>query len=305
MQNVIQKQQASQTAPRGVNGFTPSGGSGFTPRGIRGFTLVELAIVMTVIGIVVGSIIKGQEMIKNARATATITQMQSYQTAVINFRDAFGAMPGDMRNAATRLPNCNANCTPFADESNDNIIGNPTWGDDWMAQAGTTVNLPATSVADETVLFWAHLTLSDMIGGVNNAAIRSGNERVAWTHTHPASPIGGGFVVGFINGQPLPGDPREDDPTDDVILGPRGLVFMIVNTPQVDGIDQLSTPAEQVMPVHMARIIDGKIDDGYPHLGRVRAYGFGDTCYGGDQYEPHYAARSGMQDCGIAFEMAW
>lgn len=275
-----------------------------TSQGARGFTLVELAIVMTVIGVLVGSIIKGQEMIKNGRATATITQMQAYQTAVINFRDAFGALPGDMRNAATRIPHCTNNCNPFTADANNGIIGNHDWADDWAAQAGLTVNLPATSAADETVLFWAHLTLSDMIGGVNNAAIRSGSERIAWTHTHPASPIGGGFIVGFVNGQPLPGDPRTYDPSDPTPLGPRGLVFMIVNSPQGGGAAQYTTAAEQVMPVHMARIIDNKIDDGYPHLGRVRAYGLSSTCYGGDENDPHYAARSGMQDCGILFEMA-
>lgn len=274
-----------------------------TPRAPRGFTLVELAIVMTVIGLLIGGILKGQEMIQNARATAVIAQMQSYQTAVINFRDAFSALPGDMRNAASRLPNCNNNCTPHADSSNDNIIGLPEWGEDWAAQAGLTVNLPAASAADETVLFWAHLTLSDMIGGVNNAAIRSGNERVAWTHTHPASPIGGGFVVGFLNGQPLPGDLRNPDP-DAGPLGPRGLVFMLVNAPQSGGDAEMSQAAQQVMPVHLARIIDIKIDDGYPHLGRVRAYGLAQSCYGSDPENPQYSARSGMQDCGIVFEMA-
>lgn len=270
----------------------------------RGFTLVELAIVMTVIGIIVGSILKGQEMIKNARATATIAQMQSYQTAVVAFRDAFKALPGDMRNAEDRIPHCTANCAPHPDNSNDNIIGDPDWSDGWTAQAGITVNLPAASVADETVLFWAHLTLSDLIGGVNNAAIRGGSERVAWTHTHPASPIGGGFVVGFVNGQPTPGDPRTVDPNDPLALGPRGLVFMLVNSPLSGGIAALSQGAEQVMSVNMAALIDGKIDDGYPHTGRVRGYGLTNACFGGDPINPHYAALSSMQDCGIIFEMA-
>lgn len=271
--------------------------------GHAGFTLVELALVMTIIGIMVGAIIKGQEMIKTGRATATITQMQSYQTAVVTFRDAFSALPGDMRNAATRIPNCNANCNPHEESSNDSFIGAPDWGDTWAAQASATVNLPAADVKDETVLFWAHLTLSDLIGGVNNAAIRSGSERIAWTHTHPASPLGGGFIAGFANGQKLPGDPRDAAADDETPLGPRGLVFMIVNSPQTGGEDTLSENAQQVMSVNMAAVIDNKIDDGYPHTGRVRAYGVSETCYGGDDEQPHYAARSGTQDCGLVFEM--
>lgn len=268
-----------------------------------GFTLVEIAVVVTIIGLIAGGIVKGQEMIRNSRATSTIAQTQAYQTAVTTFRDTYNGLPGDLPHASRVIPGCGGsdNCDPHPASGGNQIIGDPTWASAWIAQAGSEVHLPAMSAADETILFWTHLTLSNMITGVNHALIRNGRERVAWTHTHPITPLGGGFVVGYTNGGAMPGDPRDfvsyDNP-----LGPRGLAFMIVNTPQSGG-DTLRKGSQQVMSVKIAASIDIKIDDGHPHTGRVRAYGVPDLCYGGDATNPHYAARSGLQDCGLLFEI--
>lgn len=270
--------------------------------GARGFTLVEIAVVVTIIGLIAGSIIKGQEMIRNSRATATIAQIESYNTAVITFRDTYGALPGDLPHASTRIPGCNQNCEPNKVSAGNQIIGDMTWASAWIPQAGANVYLPAMSAADETILFWSHLTMAGLITGVNNAVIRNGHERVAWTHTHPITPLGGGFIVGYANGAPMPGDPRNVISRSNP-LGPTGLVFMIVNTPQSGG-DKLEKGSQQVMSVKIAADIDTKIDDGHPHTGSVRAYGVPDLCYGGDAITPRYAARSGLQDCGLIFEIA-
>ena len=42
-----------------------------------GFTLVELAVVMIIIGLLIGGVLKGQEMIENSRAISTAKQAQS------------------------------------------------------------------------------------------------------------------------------------------------------------------------------------------------------------------------------------
>jgi prepilin-type N-terminal cleavage/methylation domain-containing protein len=72
----------------------------------HGFTLVELAIVLMIIGLLIGGILKGQELIQNARITSFIRQMKSYDAAVLTFQDSYGAMPGDITSPSTRLPNC-------------------------------------------------------------------------------------------------------------------------------------------------------------------------------------------------------
>ncbi|MCK5555335.1 MAG: prepilin-type N-terminal cleavage/methylation domain-containing protein, partial [Alphaproteobacteria bacterium] len=55
----------------------------------KGFTLVELAIVLTIIGLLIGGILKGQQLMQNARVTATIAQIQAIESATTTFRDTY------------------------------------------------------------------------------------------------------------------------------------------------------------------------------------------------------------------------
>lgn len=65
-----------------------------------GFTLVEIAIVMVIIGLLVGGIIKGQAMIQNAKVKRTVKQADELRAAVMSFYDKFGVYPGDEDKAA-------------------------------------------------------------------------------------------------------------------------------------------------------------------------------------------------------------
>ncbi len=61
-----------------------------------GFTLVELSIVLVIIGLIVGGVLSGRDMIRAAEIRSTISQMESFNTAVNTFRDKFGGVPGDI-----------------------------------------------------------------------------------------------------------------------------------------------------------------------------------------------------------------
>nr|VFK23648.1 MAG: prepilin-type N-terminal cleavage/methylation domain-containing protein [Candidatus Kentron sp. MB]VFK27992.1 MAG: prepilin-type N-terminal cleavage/methylation domain-containing protein [Candidatus Kentron sp. MB]VFK74508.1 MAG: prepilin-type N-terminal cleavage/methylation domain-containing protein [Candidatus Kentron sp. MB] len=61
-----------------------------------GFTLVELAIVLVVIGLLLGGILKGQELINSARARSLADKATGIQTAYYGFFDRYRAIPGDM-----------------------------------------------------------------------------------------------------------------------------------------------------------------------------------------------------------------
>lgn len=72
----------------------------------KGFTLVELAISLVVIGLLMGGILKGRELISNSKINTAIRQIRSYDAAANMFRDSYGALPGDITNPGDRLPKC-------------------------------------------------------------------------------------------------------------------------------------------------------------------------------------------------------
>ncbi len=63
--------------------------------GISGFTLVELAIVLIIIGIIVGAVLKGQDLIQNARTKKFVSKVRSWEVAQWTFYDREGHFAGD------------------------------------------------------------------------------------------------------------------------------------------------------------------------------------------------------------------
>ncbi len=61
----------------------------------KGFTLVEIAIVLVIIGLLIGGILKGQEMIQNAKIKRVQKQADEIRAAMNSYQDRYGALPGD------------------------------------------------------------------------------------------------------------------------------------------------------------------------------------------------------------------
>ena len=69
-----------------------------------GDSLVEIAIVLTIIGLLIGGVLKGQEMITNAKVSNVETDFRSISAAILAYQDRYGFLPGDDPSAATRFP---------------------------------------------------------------------------------------------------------------------------------------------------------------------------------------------------------
>ncbi|UGQ48357.1 prepilin-type N-terminal cleavage/methylation domain-containing protein [Massilia endophytica] len=74
-----------------------------------GFTLVEIAIVLVIIGLLLGGVLKGQSLIDNAKIKNIIQQATSLQAAVNAYQDRYRALPGDDPLATTHVPGATGN----------------------------------------------------------------------------------------------------------------------------------------------------------------------------------------------------
>lgn len=240
-------------------------------RSQAGFTLVELAIVMIIIGLLIGGILKGQELIQNAQVTATAAQVKAVEAAMTTFRDSYNAVPGDMRNPGTRLPNCTGAACNVANTG-------ATGGNGRIDQTPAT----GAAAASEATRFWTHLAAADLIGGVDyNSAV------VAWGEGLPAAEAGGGFIVGYAG----------------AIAGLTGISAATINSGHYLAL--VNVPATGVAasnanaalrPTQAARI-DRKLDDGMPNAGSVLAAGA--AACAGNAIASTYVESNGTMECQL------
>lgn len=109
-----------------------------------GFTLIEIAIVLVIIGLLLGGVLKGQEMMTNAKIKRASNDYNGVAAAIFSYLDRYGAYPGDDPNA------------------------NGRWGGTVVSGDGDGVIGSALIVcvaADESCQLWDHLRQSGLIAG--------------------------------------------------------------------------------------------------------------------------------------------
>ena len=118
-----------------------------------GFTLIELAIVLVIIGLLLGGVLRGQELINSARVKNLTRDFQNVQVYLYGYQDRFRAIPGDDGNAAARLPGPPPAINAPAATANNGLI-NGQWN--------------SANVADESFLFWQHVRLAGLAPGATD-----------------------------------------------------------------------------------------------------------------------------------------
>lgn len=114
-----------------------------------GFTLIEIAIVLVIIGLLLGGILKGQELINSARVKNLATDFRNVPLFIYGYQDKYKALPGDDAAADTHLTSGTLATTPASTQGNGVIGGN--WD--------------STIATDESFLFWQHVRLAGLAPG--------------------------------------------------------------------------------------------------------------------------------------------
>ncbi|WP_457626024.1 prepilin-type N-terminal cleavage/methylation domain-containing protein [Persephonella sp.] len=89
----------------------------------QGFTLVELAIVLVIIGIILGAVLKGKELINNAKVKRTLNDLRGFEALAYTFYDRYGRFPGDGNNdGVIDGNNLNWNLTSYDDNPSNTFL---------------------------------------------------------------------------------------------------------------------------------------------------------------------------------------
>jgi prepilin-type N-terminal cleavage/methylation domain-containing protein len=214
-------------------------------RAQAGFTLVELAIVMIIIGLLIAGVLKGQALIANAQVTATVAQLKAVDAATTTFKDTYNALPGNITTPGTKLPNCAASA----------LCATAGTGN------GTLSNTPGTTpLGKEGERFFVHLNAASLITGIVPGA--AGSLQIG--QNFPATKISNNVLLagGTTAGAAA-------DFAAQVTANPAssGTYLIIAST--------IATPAAANVGLSpdQALRIDTKLDDGVPDTGQVLAYG--------------------------------
>ncbi|GAB5388682.1 MAG: prepilin-type N-terminal cleavage/methylation domain-containing protein [Alphaproteobacteria bacterium] len=209
----------------------------------RGFTLAELAVVLIIVGLIIGGVVKGQELIDSARRTAIWREVQSFKAPVYTFQDRYQALPGDLNDEIAR-----------------DLLGVP--GGDGNGVIGglldsASVDLAANSPrVNENRHFWNHLTAAGLIPGTTKLSAeqidRAGN--VQFRSLFPSSRV------------PAAGYSSLRMTSDAGTPTARTAYWLRLH--RISG----GAPAAPALSPQLAAALDRQHDDGKPNSGAIRAH---------------------------------
>lgn len=219
-----------------------------------GFTLVEMSIVIAVIGLLIGGVLAGREMLKNSNVLSVIADYQRYQQAIAAYKTKYKELPGD-HSDATSITSADGTCpSPAASDTLTTATCNGN-GDGVVGDM-TGSPLGAYSNGYESLLLWQHLTNARMIDGSYNGRRSTGTANITLGINLPKTAVGGAtFMFRYFPtstaGNYFPAEYRHV-----MFFGAPGAAYDLPNT-------------TGVISAQLAYQIDSKIDNGQPGLGSV------------------------------------
>lgn len=140
-----------------------------------GFTLVEIAIVLVIIGLLLGGILKGQELINSAKAKSLANDFRTVPIYIYGYQDKFRSLPGDDAQVTSHLTGAALATTPAGKQGDGRIDG--AWD--------------SSTATDESVLFWQHVRLAGLAAGDTTAGgglpVNADGARIGVSSTKPMS----------------------------------------------------------------------------------------------------------------------
>jgi prepilin-type N-terminal cleavage/methylation domain-containing protein len=164
-----------------------------------GFTLVEIAIVLVIIGLLLGGVLKGQELINSAKVKNFATDFRNIPLFIYGYQDKYKALPGDHHTVTTAIGASATLATLPINSGNPGVActnpsggltctGNGVIDGVWTSTAATT---------DETQLFWQHVRLAGLAAGptVTTADLRPTNADGGFIGIESGSAATGGAYI--------------------------------------------------------------------------------------------------------------